>query len=218
MRIRTLLFAFMASGLLSAPGYAAVITSAAQAQIADLAPADGAPDVQFGGQNGDFSVSKVLGSQGIREDRGFAEFDLSSISGPIGAASLSATLTAAEGTYPRTLELYGYVGDGVIDFADFNAGTLITSFSYDGVSNLQLDVTAFVASLLSASANFAGFSLRQPDVLDGFVVFGVGLGDRVTLTTTAPSEIPLPAALPLFIAGLVGLGFARRRTNPALRR
>ena len=60
------------------------------------------------------------------------------------------------------MDVFGYVGDGVITLADYTAGTFlgsVTEVPLEGRS-LKVDVTSFVSGLLSKGDGFAGIALR----------------------------------------------------------
>ena len=62
------------------------------------------------------------------------------------------------------------------------------------------------------SVVFTGLGVADPS---GITSFGNYSFDEIILQIDDLSEIPLPAAFPLFLAGLAGLGFARRRNKKA---
>ena len=53
------------------------------------------------------------------------------------------------------------------------------------------------------------------DAVSGFDIFGLsnGVSNIYAFNTNSVSQVPLPAALPLFLAGIAGLGFAGRKKN-----
>lgn len=106
------------------------------------------------------------------EDRGFSEFNLTTLVGtPITAELVYTITTTAGGTAPLDFDLYGYVADGVVSYptanVDFNAGTYLTSFtitSQPAGSEVHLDVLPFVFAQWLAGEEFVGFNLRaQPN-------------------------------------------------------
>ncbi|MBI1392963.1 MAG: hypothetical protein GC152_09510 [Alphaproteobacteria bacterium] len=86
----------------------------------------------------------------------------------------------------------------------------IEIFGLGGVSVgvfAQTDVGNYLLSDLVGAAIITGFSLTA-DGLDGFVISQISFD-------TAPSEVPLPAAAPLFLAALAGAGLLGRRRRQA---
>jgi hypothetical protein len=106
-----------------------------------------------------------------------------------------ATVCAA--SHPNGLDLFGASGAaeaGTLTFIDGSLSIALTLF--------QWAVAQDVDQVWPHWANDAPYS------------FGSGQVDfvgRVQLTVTDTAVVPLPAALPLFLAGLAGLGVARRR-------
>lgn len=119
MRVWTVLIMMFISGPAAA---ATVINATVQGFLGD-ADLDGSPDGYGTNLLETFFVDP-------REDRGFAEFDLSGLSGPLASASLNLTSTDSGGS--ATISLYGYAGDGTISLSDWAlgaSGTLLHSFA-----------------------------------------------------------------------------------------
>lgn len=75
----------------------------------------------------------------------------------------------------------------------------------DGTTEGGAAVQTFMVSLISTADVF--FSITG----DAFLNTGASLGDfNINLAATT-SEVPVPAALPLMLAGIAGLGFAARK-------
>jgi pimeloyl-ACP methyl ester carboxylesterase len=121
-------------------------------------PHDGIPDIIE-----DQSTINV-GIDSINEYRGILEFNLASIGRNNVIKSAFLRLRFA-GTYPELLgstvsiQLFGYLGDGVFQLGDFDAGVFIMKF--DVHLNLPsnpifIDVTQF----LQDKSDFVGFNLR----------------------------------------------------------
>lgn len=72
-------------------------------------------------------------------------------------------------------------------------------------ANSKLDITFTLTT--SSAGDFAGYN-------PGFKINWVGTQNNYNLVgqTLTPTVVPLPAALPLLLSGLAGLGFMRRRT------
>jgi len=97
------------------------------------------------------------------------------------------TLTGPDTSYLESV--MGSLGASVLP------PTVVTDISLDGTMG-QVIITNFA----SVAANFISF----------FHAF-LGEGKNVVRVTYSVSAVPLPAALPLFAAGLAGLAFAGRR-------
>lgn len=174
------------------------------------------------------------------DSRGIAEFNISAARAAIGDPSLITSarlvLNAFTGgtVSPLTpngisitpgfeLDLYGYVGNGVIDVGDFGLGTLLASQTLDGASGVvTFDATGFVVPEILGSASFVGVNLRTPfDQLIGatpFAQFRTGpdpfqpqLIIEFDDPPPATAAVPAPPALALFATGLFGLAVLNRR-------
>ncbi|MCH8148170.1 MAG: tandem-95 repeat protein, partial [Planctomycetes bacterium] len=101
----------------------------------------------------------------VRDRRALFEFDISSISGPLEAASLTLRVqgySASQGVGP-TVEIFGYVGDGSLSSADALAGRKVGEFQVHGVNGVRrygipLDL-AFLQPLIDTE-QYVGFSAR----------------------------------------------------------
>lgn len=130
----------------------------------------------------------------------------------------------------------GNVGTAIAHGAGPNQNA--ASFTFDGdilgvmsdrAGSLEVASSDFLG-LATALYPVAAFSARgmEGDPLDGrtdndwysFLGDTISLGMRVTepgdwIRVVTVSQVPVPAALPLFLTGLAGLGFAARRRKPA---
>ncbi len=97
----------------------------------------------------------------IVEQRAVLEFDIAQLTQPVGHADLNLAITSGAPT-PLTVSVYMYAGDGTVTLSDFAAGSLATSFSYTGQSQVTLDVTTALNSLIASHAAYAGFNFRVP--------------------------------------------------------
>jgi hypothetical protein len=139
-------------------------------EVVDAEPFDGI------GDNGPYSTfnDALLGTLG--ECRSMAEFDISSFSVPpgevISSARLEVVITAIEifglgvdGETPESLVVDGYVGNGVEELADFQAGdgntldTVPTPNPWIG-QLLTFDVTSFVTELVAVQETYVGLTVR----------------------------------------------------------
>lgn len=93
--------------------------------------------------------------------------------------------------------------DGTGNFFCFKANTAPTAPALAANSQLQLTFDVTVAQ----AGDLAGYN---PDLKIQWLGGKSGKYDLVSQTLT-PTPVPLPAALPLFLGGIAGLGFMRRR-------
>ncbi len=93
------------------------------------------------------------------DDRTVAEFPLAPVAGPHTYALVLGMEDLDPGAPAGTVDVYWYVGDGVVTAEEFNAGTLTTSFPCDGNGVFSVDVTAAVGQALALHAPFVGFRL-----------------------------------------------------------
>jgi hypothetical protein len=142
--------------------------------------------------------------------RAVMEFAIPSL--PAGAVVTSAQLIWTLGSStdpPVTVQLYGYVGNGVLEISDALATNLLATVSVPGVPSggpipFSIDVTTFASDLVASNDAFAGFMFRLPVEPPVGVQKATTFNDpmlQIDYTVT-----PLPAALPLFATGLAGLG------------
>jgi hypothetical protein len=127
------------------------------------------------------------------EQRAVLEFGIAQLSQPVGHADLNLIVTGAGGHMPFDVQVYMYAGDGAVTLSDFAAGLLATSFSYAGQTQVTLDVTNALNSLIASHATYAGFNFRAqlPDIITGphsivFSAFDYPLGPTPTLEVRTP--------------------------------
>jgi CSLREA domain-containing protein len=187
---------------------AVVIFSSDDRTGADFVPFDGV-FLQFQGGTGGQLVAADFGTE---EQRLAIEFDISDLS-----VVRSAVLRVFEISDDQVdASLYGYVGNGTIDLADLNNSNL-TNLLIDDVDDgvvddptpVDLDVTAFVQSLVANGDDFAGFVARHNNTGKGGVEFPrwrlrtstdtgteprliVVVDDEIEVTTTADGADPIP--------------------------
>jgi hypothetical protein len=158
----------------------------------------------------------VLGTFGENSEN--AEFNLNGFSVPTNEVIISAFFQVAvqpnqvfglgvSGQRPGSLGVRGYLGNGLADASDFEAGTLLDTAAVSPNyirQELSFDVTNFVKKSVADQASFAGFGVRAQSF------GGISLsGTRPTLViTTAP--VPEPGSA-LAIVGVAILGQRLRR-------
>lgn len=190
MRIRELVFAALANVALAAGASAAPVTVADLGQIVNNQTYNGA-----------------LASGGIQ----WFTFTLSSLT-YLDITTIGSAFDTEIGLYDSLGNLLGNdddSGPGLISALSFGVGSGVSlgdivGAGQDGAIVPGLFYLAIGAFNTTFAANFGVATTSQ---LSGAFQFNF-LTDNV-IDDAAP--IPLPAALPLFIAGLAGLGFARRR-------
>lgn len=120
------------------------------------------------------------------------------------------------------MKVFGYQGDGNLNFGDESAGGEVLADISDGASSgLALfsspALASFVQGLVNAGATWAGFNIRDmSDVLDGRYAYITNpvFGNQERLTVGfEPRAVPEPVTLTLFGIGLGGLWLVRRRTK-----
>lgn len=160
-------------------------------------PFDGLGDAVFSTFN-----TVVLGTTG--ESAEFAEFDISGFSVPPGevitSAYLQVQLTNLQvgglgvnfGENPDSLGVYGYVGNGIAEASDFEAGTLLNTLDISSASVgdiLTFDVSAFAQDLVTNGESFVGLGVRAQDfgglAIEESSTVGV---PSLTITTAVPSD------------------------------
>jgi hypothetical protein len=179
-------------------------------EVVDAEPFDGI------GDNGPYATfnDALLGTLG--ECRSMAEFDISAFILPPGEVIASATLevmiTAIEiyglgvdGETPEYLAVDGYVGDGVAELADFQAGdgnlldTVLTPAPYVG-QVVSFDVTPFVTEVVAVGETYVGLTVKAGTFGGLWVTEGNGYPRLTIETQPDPSGVArtdIPAGLVL---------------------
>ena len=99
------------------------------------------------------------------------------------------------------------------DFVGFADGARNTQIQFYTAGDVLVGAIMGAASAANSKEFYGiGFDTPAAYALVGFNTSGIDVFamDNVAFKT-APPAVPLPGALPLFAAGLLGLGFARRR-------
>jgi hypothetical protein len=112
---------------------------------------------------------------------------------------------------PRSLGIFGYIGNGTAEASDFEAGVFLSSVDVSSSSPgdiLSFNVTPFVNQRVSNGDAFAGFSIRALNV--GIVTLGgsnfPGSPPRLIVETADVAE-PVPEPTTIFGSALaLGVG------------
>ena len=162
------------------------------------------------------------------------EFDLTGLTTSSIVSSAILSLRDEGSSIDGDINVFGYSGDGVIALGDaLNTGNQISSFTItqvNGSEDFSLDITAFIQSLATTGAGFAGvllasidetnFNIGGSDICSSEASNGtatfvrpncVGFGPTLSITTTDVAPVPLPASLVLLLTATGTLGFVGRR-------
>jgi hypothetical protein len=93
------------------------------------------------------------------DDRTVAEFPLAGVASAAGVQLVLGIEDLDPGAPPGTIDVYWYVGDGVVTASEFFAGTYSTSFQSDGNGVFSVDVSDAVGLALAQHAAYVGFRL-----------------------------------------------------------
>jgi hypothetical protein len=166
-------------------------------EVIDADPFDGF------GDNGPYSTfnDALLGTLG--ECRSMAEFDISPFSIPpgefISMATFEVIITAIDiyglgvnGETPESLTVDGYVGNGLEELTDFEAGDGNVLDSVDTPDPqigqvLSFDVTSFVTDLVNAQEQYVGLTIRA-ETFGGLWVTEGGVFPKLTIETIPEPE------------------------------
>jgi hypothetical protein len=123
------------------------------------------------------------------------------------------------GSYFGSVYNYGnyYAARQVLDYSDNGINYIYREFYnevYDFSNGLPIDLeTPFSVNILNGGGQFYFYNYDY--ALGQYTTASVGSLTPESLTVTRVSAVPLPAALPLFVAGLGGLALMRRRKSRA---
>ncbi len=166
-------------------------------EVVDADPFDGF------GDNGPYSTfnNALLGTLG--ECRSMAEFDISQFSIPPGEFISMATFDVmitdidifglgVDGETPDSLAVDGYVGNGLSELSDFEAGDGNVLDSVDTPDPqigqvLSFDVTSFVIDLVNAHEQYIGLTIRA-ETFGGLQVEEGGVFPKLTIETIPEPE------------------------------
>lgn len=109
---------------------------------------------------------------------------------------------------------------GISGFTGASSGSgALFGIGTSGGANVVVDAGAstLVPYVVDSIARFAGETFASLGITANDTrIVNLSNQDMITVIFgAAPSEVPVPAALPLFLAGLAGLGFAKRRRAKA---
>ncbi len=157
-----------------------------------------------------------------QEIRAFYEFSIDNLSlttnTVISRAILEAYMPDITGSI--SLQIFGYLGNGIPDVSDFNRGQFVASEQRawidwrGGQRRLYFDVTAFVNDLrgstdfLDDGYDFIGFGIRTTDYYSGVSLRGIGYTSHPTLEITTIDVVePVPEPTTIFGSALaLGVG------------
>ena len=185
-------------------------------EVIDTEPFDGFGDF------GPFpdSASVLLGYTG--EAREVVEFDIAPFQVPAGERISSALFQAyiadnniagmgIAGITPASVACHGYVGNGIPELSDFEAGNgnflareMLGEHPYIG-QQLTFDVTDFVKQLVDTNQTWVGLTVRA-EQLGGIMLFEGRHSPMLTIQT-----VPVPEPSALATLALAGLAVLRRR-------
>jgi hypothetical protein len=166
-------------------------------EVIDADPFDGF------GDNGPYSTFNdvLLGTLG--ECRSMAEFDISPFSVPpgefISVVTFEVIITeidifglGVDGETPESLAVDGYVGNGLEELSDFEAGDGNVLDSIDTPDPqigqvLSFDVTSFVTDLVNAQEQYVGLTIRA-ETFGGLWVTEGGVFPKLTIETVPEPE------------------------------
>lgn len=166
-------------------------------EVVDADPFDGF------GDNGPYSTfnDALLGTLG--ECRSMAEFDISPFSVPpgefISVATFEVIITAIDiyglgvnGETPESLAVDGYMGNGLEELPDFEAGdgNMLDSINTPDPQIgqvLSFDVTSFVTDLVNAQEQYVGLTIRA-ETFGGLWVTEGGVFPKLTIETIPEPE------------------------------
>jgi hypothetical protein len=187
---------------------------------------DGRGDIAFT----DFGV---VGRSETFERASFAEFNISSFSlAPntvISSAIFQAQVADAavvggglDGNFPDSVGIFGYVGNGIVEPSDFEAGVFLSSVNVSissaiSMEILNFDITSFFNQQVSNRHSFAGFGIRALNF--GGLTLDPDLSSiqpRLIIETTDVGE-PVPEPTTIFGSAIaLGVGGWLKRKKSTL--
>ena len=151
------------------------------------------------------SLSILKGTENRRVS--VLEYDVSGLSGKQQPVMLNLWLdNIDEGSPEGIIDVFTFVGDGVVTADDFYAGGLTPFISFIGEDyfcRVTIDVTSVIQDILAANEEFIGFKLST-ETMDRF-----NMGRVCMLPDPVLTVVPEPASVLLLALG--GLTLIRRR-------
>jgi len=120
---------------------------------------NGVPDSVLEG-----SVVQLLDVPNL-EDRGIIEFSLDGIAS-VSSAQLTLPVFSSMDPFPFDVEVFSYPADGALTLSDWDGGSSISIFAYNGEPSVTLDVTAAVAAQLASPAVGFRFEFKMPSTIN----------------------------------------------------
>lgn len=219
------LLAAILGGMISWGAYAEAATFDA------LLTADG--DVQtFGGDSVETAGAAIAFTQsGGLIRNGILEFDLSGLADDVtvNSATLSITLTrfvSNTGSNPAAIDIFAYNGDGAVTLDDFDAAGTQVADTTTATGGVAGDVRAFdFSDVIPVTGALADDLLTLRIETDSFASINFAALENTSLAaaslsidyTAAPTTtpVPLPAGMPLILAGAAAFGVLKRRQSKA---
>lgn len=180
----------------------------AGADVILLSPVDARGIRQFPGTPP--FLLNFLSINGSVEDRTVIQFDLTALGGSLpGPAALDLPLRNLDPGGPvGVIDLYTFAGTRTVTPAQFNAGTLFSSFSNNASGVEHVDVTAAVQQAVDAGQQFVGFRLSTATA-DRYLL-GPPFTPAGPTLTVVPEPTTLALAAVVTCGGLL-YGWRRRR-------
>ena len=180
------------------------IACAGALALAATAPGAQAAVLTFdlGGLRDFFSFPSASVTGGFTFDTATSGFSAIAIATPIGSYG------GGSGTLIPDTASFGFPED----IFSFDNGATTFFFSVEGLNLAAPDVPAGGGTTFSNVFAFEGDAVNDDFQIDPFGNSASYFGD-VTVSAADVAPVPLPAALPLLVAGLGALGALRRRRN-----
>jgi hypothetical protein len=154
----------------------------------------------------------------IYENRSLLEFDVSGLSGTVPHTTLDLSYGKFYDGYYQVppsdsiIDVFAYVGDGVVSTADFFAGGLTPFMSFVGDNDyeigygyIRIDVTSAVQAVVAAGEQFIGFRLSTDTEAQFMAGWCIGVPDPVLTVTPEPTTV--------LLLGLGGISLILRKRS-----